>query len=80
MSIVIAVALAPATTVPGPAPSGASPEELVTIPAPAVDGRMPPQSLGYLEFDWADGGVPGFARLSDNSNQYASKQRENAQP
>ena len=46
------------------------PEELVTVPAPATNGPEMPQSLGYLEYDWspAEGGVPGFALPSDNSN------------
>ena len=45
------------------------PEELVTVPAPGTNGPEMPQSLGYLEYDWssAEGGVPGFALLSDNS-------------
>ena len=73
MAVVIAVALVPATAVLGPAPSGAlrsGPEEFVTVPAPATNGPEMPQSLGYLEYDWssAEGGVPGFALLSDNSN------------
>jgi hypothetical protein len=73
MAVVIAVALVPAVAVPGPAPSGARPsglEEFVTVPAPATNGPELPQSLGYLEYDWsaAEGGVPGFALLSDNSN------------
>ena len=73
MAVVITVALVPATAVLGPAPSGAmrsGPEELVTAPAPATNGPELPQSLGYLVFDWsaAEGGVPGFALLSDNSN------------
>ena len=72
MAVVIAVALVPATAVLGPAPSGArpsTPEEFVTVP-PATNGPEMPQSLGYLEYDWssAEGGVPGFALLSDNSN------------
>ena len=73
MAVVIAVALVPATAVLGPAPSGAlrpGPEEFVTVPAPATNGPEMPQSLGYLEYDWsaAQGGVPGFALLSDNAN------------
>jgi hypothetical protein len=73
MAVVIAVALVPATAVLGPAPSGAlrsGPEEFVTVPGPATNGPETPQSLGYLEYDWssAEGGVPGFALLSDNSN------------
>lgn len=73
MAIVIAVALVPATAALGPAPSGvlrSGPEEFVTVPAPATNGPENPQSLGYLVFDWsaADGGVPGFGLLSDNSN------------
>jgi hypothetical protein len=71
MAVVIAVALVPATAVLGPVPSGAlrsGPEEFVTVPA--TNGPEMPQSLGYLEYDWsaAEGGVPGFALLSDNSN------------
>ena len=73
MAAVIAVALVPATAALGPAPSGARPsmlEELVTVPGPATNSPELPQSLGYLEYDWsaAEGGVPGFALLSDNSN------------
>ena len=73
MAVVIAVALVPATAALGPVPSGAlrsGPEEFVTVPAPATNGPEMPQSLGYLEYDWsaAEGGVPGFALLSDNSN------------
>jgi len=73
MALVIAVALVPATAALGPAPSGARssmPEEFVTVPAPAANGPELPQSLGYLVYDWsaAEGGVPGFARLSDNAN------------
>ena len=69
MAAVIAVALVPAIAALGPALSGA-PEEFVTVPAPATNGPEMPQSLGYLEYDWsaAEGGVPGFALLSDNSN------------
>lgn len=73
MAIVITVALTPESAVLGPAPSGSlrsAPEELVAVPAPAANGPELPQSLGYLEYDWsaAEGGVPGFALLSDNSN------------
>jgi hypothetical protein len=72
MAVVIAVALVPVITVLGPAPSGALPstrQELVTLPAPAAEDPVIPQSLGYLVFDWSgDGGVPGFGLLSDNSN------------
>ena len=73
MAVVIAVALVPVIAVLGPASSGARssmPEEFVTVPAPATNRLEMPQSLGYLEYDWssAEGGVPGFALLSDNSN------------
>lgn len=73
MAVVIAVALVPVIAVLGPAPSGAlpsGPEEFVTIPAPATKRPELPQSLGYVEYDWsaAEGGVPGFGLLSDNSN------------
>jgi hypothetical protein len=74
MAVVIAAALVPATALFGRVPSDVPPsacrQELVTLPAPAADRAMMPQSLGYLEFDWssAEGGVPSFALLSDNSN------------
>ena len=71
MTAVIALALVPAIAVLGPATSGAlpsSPQELVTVPEPSADGNLPPQTLGYVEFDWAEGGVPGFGLLPGNSN------------
>ena len=74
MAVVIAAALVPATALFGRVPSDVPPSacrpELVMIPMPVAERAMMPQSLGYLEFDWAstDGGVPGFALLADNSN------------
>ena len=73
IAVAIAVALVPVIAVLGPASSGARssmPEEFVTVPAPATNGPELPQSLGYVEYDWsaAEGGVPGFGLLSDNSN------------
>jgi len=64
MTVVIAAALVPATTLLGRVPSEAlpsTPQELVNVPAPATDRAVIPQSLGYFEFDWsaAQGGVPG---------------------
>jgi hypothetical protein len=72
IAVAIAVALVPVIAVLGPSSSGArpsTPEEFVTVP-PATNGPEMPQSLGYLEYDWspAEGGVPGFALPSDNSN------------
>ena len=72
MAVVIVVALVPVIAVLGPAPSGArssTAEEFVRVP-PMTNGPERPQSLGYLEYDWssAEGGVPGFALLSGNSN------------
>ena len=73
IAVAIAVALVPVIAVLGPAPSGArssTPEELVTVPAPATNGTELPQSLGDVEYDWSasEGGVPDFALPSDNSN------------
>ena len=70
MAVVITVALTPESAVLGPVTSGAqrsAAEEFVTVPAPATNGPEMPQSL---EYDWsgAEGGVPGFGLLSDNSN------------
>jgi len=73
MTVVIAASLVPTTALLGRVPSGAlpsTPQELVNVPGPTAEVAESPQSLGYLEFDWsaAEGGVPGFALLSDNSN------------
>ena len=73
IAVAIAVALVPVIAVLGPAPSGALRFRAGRIrhgPGPATNGPEMPQSLGYLEYDWssAEGGVPGFALLSDNSN------------
>ena len=68
-----AIALVAAPAFLSPSSSGAvlpTPHESVIAPAWVADDPVMPQSLGYVEFDWsaAEGGVPGFAPLSGNSN------------
>ena len=74
MTVVAAATLISATAVTArlsdPVLLPATRHEVVTVDARALEAPVLPQSLGYLEYDWssAEGGVPGFALLSDNSN------------
>ena len=73
MAALIAIALVAAPAFLSPSSSGAAlpkPHAFVSAPARTTDEPVMPQSLGYVEFDWspAEGGVPGFGLLSDNSN------------
>jgi hypothetical protein len=73
MAALTAIALVAAPAFLSPSSSGAvlrTPHEFVTAPTRTADVPVMPQSLGYVEFDWsaAEGGVPGFSLLSENSN------------
>jgi len=76
MTVAGAIALLSASAFLRPISSGALPStshEFVTIAPPVVDDLVI-QSVGYVVFDWspAEGGVPGFETLPDNSKLAAN--------